>query len=899
MNTPSGSRSPRTPKPTWSPKGKELVNPNGKDGKPKSPAGGQRGQRESSWLGNAWNAFTGTPKSSQQSTPTSYKPSHLQESASREVHSSLMVPQVEDVTTPIPSYRIQPRSHPTLDDDDEDVLSYMKKSSKQLTPLRNRSPMVHYHSRTPTTSATGTATTGPPKSRTPTRNSGPPMLPKMQQKAPLSPYRQPNAPVPTLSSSSTSAAKSASTTSTTSTTTPSMEKSSIRSVFFGTVKRRAAFWTVLSIMVMGPTVMIGGYLKEGFVETNHPDLLIIESPEIESSIESMSDNNLLSNDNSQRSLYSFEADTFMVQDQSLNAGESKPVASDSRIALKQQRDGNLVLYKNNKAIWSSGINKGSSSSTAYVTYLQGDGNLITRSMAFSASQMTWVTSVVWQSNSRNGGGGQYLLMLTQNSDGLMIVRRSNSKIVWSTVDNAKLDAPIPQPTRRPTPQPVEPPRAVPRPASIPYVPAPPGNSPPSSFPWPNTVARNTRYTIQSGPMVGHTTHNSAKFWVYLGQPGVTMQLVYWRQNGGSQRSVNLVPDSAANNAAIRTITGLQSNTVYLYEIRIDNKWLSQGHFKTAPRADRATSFKYVLASCMNVKSNTDGYINQPVWNEVAKKDVDFAMLAGDTIYLDWRDWNRAWVINYSRIWYRYLQQRSESNFARFIKTIPTYGTWDNHDYGHDYGDHEQAGKENSLAAWSHLWPLPYQGSNRGRGNYYSFSWGDVDFFVMDCRWYRNWDTGILFGNQQLAWLEDELSSSSATFKIIVSASDVMANSMSADLKKIGRIVTRHSVSGVVFNSGDIHRNEYKSQTISGWPYRVHQFTSSGIAVVWRRNFAIVNVDTTASDPSIRVQFHAAESPSRSTNWRNDGGLKCSDIDGKNRNRESRCTQTVRLSQLRA
>ena len=248
---------------------------------------------------------------------------------------------------------------------------------------------------------------------------------------------------------------------------------------------------------------------------------------------------------------------------------------------------------------------------------------------------------------------------------------------------------------------------------------------------------------------------------------------------------------------------------------------------------------------------------------------------------------------------RYLQQRAERNFARFIKQVPTYGTWDNHDYGHDYGDYVQAGKENSLKAWGHLWPNPYQGSSYGAGNYYSYSWGDVDFFVLDCRWYRNWDTGILFGSQQLAWLEDKLKSSRATFKILISASDVMEESMSSDLARIGRIVSRHSISGVLFNSGDIHRNQYKSQDIANWPYRVHQFTSSGVAVVWRRNFAIVNVNTALSNPEITVQFHSAVSSSSNPDWQNDRNLVCSRINGKNRDQESRCTQTIRLSDLRA
>jgi len=127
----------------------------------------------------------------------------------------------------------------------------------------------------------------------------------------------------------------------------------------------------------------------------------------------------------------------------------------------------------------------------------------------------------------------------------------------------------------------------------------------------------------------------------------------------------------------------------------------------------------------------------------------------------------------SFIFYSNLQQRTEPHFAHLIKTVPTYSQWDNNDYGSPTAEHSQRGKWNSLAAWGHLWPNPYQGSSKGAGNYYSYSWGDVDFFVMDCRWYRNRAEGTLFGNAQLEWLFEKLIDSSATFKVIVVASGVL------------------------------------------------------------------------------------------------------------------------------
>merc|ERR1719354_60989 len=113
-------------------------------------------------------------------------------------------------------------------------------------------------------------------------------------------------------------------------------------------------------------------------------------------------------------------------------------------------------------------------------------------------------------------------------------------------------------------------------------------------------------------MVGHTTHDSVMFWTFLGRP-VPMQLVYWPYTDdgvSSSQTLTLVPDTEFNGAAMGTLRGLQADTTYLYEIRIDDEWLSRGQFKTSPVPKQPTSFKYLLASCMNVKSNDGGYEKQ-------------------------------------------------------------------------------------------------------------------------------------------------------------------------------------------------------------------------------------------------------------------------------------------------
>jgi phosphodiesterase/alkaline phosphatase D-like protein len=155
-------------------------------------------------------------------------------------------------------------------------------------------------------------------------------------------------------------------------------------------------------------------------------------------------------------------------------------------------------------------------------------------------------------------------------------------------------------------------------------------------------------------MVGHTTHESTKFWIFQGN-NITMQLVYWPYvdvDNMNTRFMDMVPIQSAKGASIVTIQNLQADTLYLYEVRIQNEWVAQGHFKTAPPPSQPSTFKYLLASCMNVKTNDGGYKNQPVWNDIWQKQPDFALLPGDTVYLEHNDWTDAGEIIYDRVWYR-------------------------------------------------------------------------------------------------------------------------------------------------------------------------------------------------------------------------------------------------------
>ncbi len=427
-----------------------------------------------------------------------------------------------------------------------------------------------------------------------------------------------------------------------------------------------------------------------------------------------------------------------------------------------------------------------------------------------------------------------------------------------------------------------------------------------------TSSRQVR--LDMGPMVGHTTHDSVILWahyqkpaIYLFEDNYQLEILLYNRQGWLRTFDAPEPDRDRNNAVFATITNLEPRTVYRFEMRIMGQIAGTGSFQTAPSPSNSEGsvFEYLLASCMDKIEHP----SQNVWGAISETQSDgtrdypdFAIFAGDTIYLqEGIDVDDVWGVDFDQYWYKSQQQRIEPHFADFVGNTPIYATWNNHDYGGDTATKDQIGKEDSLKAWNSLWPNPESpGANQdgtSNGIYYSFYWGDVHYIVTDDQWNRDPLTQSRWGDEQIQWIRSELIGSTGTFKVIVVGSDIFDRDWRTDLESIGAIVTGESIEGVLFHSGDIHRNEYKKRSDVSFPYPIHQITSSGIAKVWRKPFAKILVDTTVADPFMTVRFFGATSKEFDSTWTNDPALICDTLIEGNRGGEHSCTQTIQFSDL--
>jgi alkaline phosphatase D len=360
-----------------------------------------------------------------------------------------------------------------------------------------------------------------------------------------------------------------------------------------------------------------------------------------------------------------------------------------------------------------------------------------------------------------------------------------------------------------------------------------------------------RTPLDAGPMVGHVTDRSAAVWAYAPRHD-RLAAELWRAGPNPQRRdrVTLRPDDGDRRVFRHVFTDLEPATTYHYRLTAVGRAPRVGGFTTAPAAGRPARFRYLITSCMNARQ----WPVQPAWDAAFEQQPAFHLLVGDNVYADTTD--------YDTLWTHHLEQRAIPNFAHLLARVPSYATWDDHDFGPNDAHALTPGKERSLAAFKALWANPGYGTPDTPGVFYAFAWADVDFFVLDNRYYRTDEHADVpnktqFGDAQLRWLADGLTASTATFKIVVTGYDVMGARYPDEVGKIATILRQSEASGVVFHAGDIHRNEFKQQD-HGAGYPITQITSSGIARSPERPWVTIDIDTTAQDPTLTARFFTRE-----------------------------------------
>lgn len=369
-----------------------------------------------------------------------------------------------------------------------------------------------------------------------------------------------------------------------------------------------------------------------------------------------------------------------------------------------------------------------------------------------------------------------------------------------------------------------------------------------------------------GPMVGSVTSDSAVIWMAAeGTPKVVVN--YRPASDPPDRTLAVYPQAnpAEHNAIKATLLNLRPNTAYRYEVFLDGKsnpvW--RGSFSTPVPNGQPSRFKLAVSSCMHAGDNPV----QASWFLLLAEHPSLQLLLGDNVYANTTDREKLWSFH--------REQRRVAEFAAVIRNVPTYAMWDDHDYGPNDSDGTAAGKENSLVAFKELFANPGAGTADTPGAFFKFTWGDVDFFMLDGRYHRspdkapNDDNKRMLGDAQMQWLVDGLKASQAKFKVIASGSTLQLSRDDGwkvydyDRNRLYNAIMGQTISGVLYLAGDVHRclmQIHPASETKGYP--LIEVISSGIANSDTQGFATLEFDTTLSDPTITIKIIHGDATTR-------------------------------------
>ena len=338
--------------------------------------------------------------------------------------------------------------------------------------------------------------------------------------------------------------------------------------------------------------------------------------------------------------------------------------------------------------------------------------------------------------------------------------------------------------------------------------------------------------IISGPMLGPVELRDAKVWVEVSPEVKTVSLQYRKKGEAKTTTINYRGELGKDFNPIHfTIGGLDMNSVYEYKLGINGKLTTNGGSFTTKDLWQwrkpAPDFNFLTGSC--------AYFNQPIYDRpgtpygkdssifetMAKEKSSFMLWLGDAWYTREVDYYSEWGL-----WYRASHDRSVKVLQPFLKAMPHYAIWDDHDYGPNDIGADYVLKNASREVFNSYFCNPSAGEN-GQGIYTMASWGDVDIFLTDDRWWRSPERmvdsingqpnpdKVMLGHQQMQWLKSSLLSSYAPFKIIVVGSQVLNpvspydkwKDYSIEYNEIMNFIAQYKINGVIFLTGDRHHSE--------------------------------------------------------------------------------------------
>lgn len=418
--------------------------------------------------------------------------------------------------------------------------------------------------------------------------------------------------------------------------------------------------------------------------------------------------------------------------------------------------------------------------------------------------------------------------------------------------------------------------------------------------------------LQSGPMVGYSTMREVLLWAQTTE-AAKVHFEYFDQDSPKERFKTATYTTEAQDGFVAKLIAnkVLPGNKYTYELFINGKRISRDYpmeFQSQSLWQWRTDppeVNFAIGSCNYVSEERFDRPGKPygseyeIFTSIHKKKPDFMLWLGDNTYLREADWNSR-----TGFLHRYTHTRSLPEVQPLLASTHHYAIWDDHDYGPNDADGSYWLKETASEIFKLFWGNPnYDVISKG-GITGTFHWADLQFFLLDNRYYRTANNNFtedrqMLGKEQIDWLINALSSSKAPFKFVAIGGQVISSeagfenhAIFADEKHyLLQKIREAKIEGVIFLDGDRHHSILSVLQENKFVYPLYDLTCSSLTAgannrketlntngieetfVGQHNFGVLNVSGSRKNRVLKITLFDKNGKSLWTRSINENDLK--------------------------
>jgi alkaline phosphatase D len=319
--------------------------------------------------------------------------------------------------------------------------------------------------------------------------------------------------------------------------------------------------------------------------------------------------------------------------------------------------------------------------------------------------------------------------------------------------------------------------------------------------------------IVAGPMIGNVTGKSARIWMQLSiAKQVTIEC--YDERGSPISAVSLDVEGPLPFVCDLPVNNLQPNQTYRIVVKLNGDVVQPPGpdvvIRTAPSPGEQATFTVGIGSGVSPTSSDA----KPVFNAINDAKPRTFLFLGNSGMLPAKldDFPTTRRATFRAMCESNFKIRTMPELQTLFRTTACYGIWGERDFGAIGADKTWVFAKESQAALQRYWANPDWGTPENPGCYCTFTMGDVDFFLLDDRMFRDAETDparkTMLGDAQLTWLKKGLLESTATFKVIGCASDLLADysanswrRYAPEQQEFTQWIFANHISGALFVSG--------------------------------------------------------------------------------------------------